>query len=131
MKNKGFKVWNIKEKRMIKTPAEENLFLAGNGNLIDIKNPSEYLMDKFLILFETGLKDKNGKDIHEGDIINLYNWGMSNKSLIGKAEIVWDEQTMKFDFRMLNGEYIKDEYDRFRAGLEIIGNKFENSELLE
>ena len=75
----------------------------------------------------TGLKDKNGKECYEGDIIRYkyYNLG---EILTGIAKVEWD-----------NGAYflteinIKRNYPMYLADLsfEIIGNIHQNPELLK
>ena len=71
----------------------------------------------------TGLKDKNGREIFEGDILERD----TMRCLVG-----WDEKLASFVLKR-NG-WMYDHY--FQEGVvpekwEIIGNKYENPELLE
>jgi hypothetical protein len=60
----------------------------------------------------TGLKDKNGKEIYEGDIITERKY---------QAVVEWDEKSLQFNCHgMLDGK-----------NYEVIGNIYENPELLE
>lgn len=63
----------------------------------------------------TGLKDKNGKEIYEGDIMS---------SEMGNGRITWVECSGKF---VLEGDnFLINPWD----GYEVIGNIFENKDLL-
>jgi len=86
-----------------------------------------------LILMQcTSLKDKNGKEIYEGDIVRM-------KKLDGKfttAKIVWDISTFEcgYDWEGIYGDDGLHDYgggaSTFRPeNLEVIGNIFENPEL--
>ena len=70
-----------------------------------------------------GLKDKNGKEIYEGDIVNRY-WHEAYAPDIW--EVKWDAPNVCFFLFNKNG---KDWL--YEDPLEIIGNIFENPELLE
>jgi len=72
----------------------------------------------------TGLKDKNGIPIYEGDLINLGNTGRKH---IGVASIVWYGAGFSINQNKYMGWLGKD----IANNCEIVGNIYENPELLE
>ena len=88
---------------------------------------SDYFDTEDMILMQyTGLKDKNGKEIYEGDIIsNGYE----------KCIVVWVKEQAGFMLKLTNKEYEKEKWTNpmidLRKDDEVIGNIYENPELLE
>lgn len=78
----------------------------------------------------TGLKEKNGKLIYEGDIIKFY---FDNDEIIGVVSWSSDYQV---GFYVNTTDYFKDKYITdyellYGVNYEVIGNIYENKELLK
>ena len=86
-----------------------------------------FLIDKTTICQCTGLKDKNGKLIWENDICNYYNpEDKDGIGIIKNGYVLWIDGTISMRHKMTPLFYLqcKDEW-------EVIGNIFDNKELLE
>ena len=75
----------------------------------------------------TGLKDKNGKLIWEGDIVKFYNWTFDEEQ-IGKVQFV--EQDALYGIFINSRAYRPFSNLPTEEDCEIIGNIHENPELL-
>lgn len=111
------KAWDINKKRWI----EPSIYYENGFCYIDTSNR------KVIPVLYTGLKDKSGKEIYEGDIVK--DETSSGKRLF---EIYWDNETASFWAKLISTED-----KQYRVGhnfapeieLEIIGNIYENPEL--
>lgn len=123
-----FRAWDKEFKEMVQVYAlvfDEQIIKATykNGNVVkeDIKN--------YVLMQSTGLRDKNGKEIFEGDILkvtNLSSWLEVVSFNKDKAMFVSKETERKVEETPL--------YDLFNTDIfeiEIIGNIHTNSELAE
>ena len=70
----------------------------------------------------TGLSDKNGKKIFEGDILKV-----PNRDCYGRVEYSVPE--CRFEISMQNGYYVP--MHDFASDVEIIGNIYDNPELFK
>lgn len=77
---------------------------------------------KVKIMQYTGLKDKNGREIYKGDIILLPNGNL--------GEIFWGNFYAGFEISF-NGAFPEELDVRLAGSSEIIGNIYENKELLD
>ena len=92
-----------------------------------------YLTTKDIILEQyTGLKDKNGKEIYEGDIVKMTCRVDKDESILYK--VVWDDFLTGYDLINLDRSKADVGYltkYNIKKHFEVIGNIHENPELLE
>lgn len=83
----------------------------------------------FILMQSTGLKDKNEKEIFEGDIVK-YKIGCNTYT----EEVAYDKNFARFGVRYANADIIFTFWELAEdidlSSLEIIGNVYENPELL-
>jgi len=104
-----------------------------------IVRPMHYIQP--ILMQYTGLKDKNGKEIYEGDIVQdkvnncIWRYVIQSISFMGNnlfAICIWRNFTV-IDGVTIMGDYsVKDgNWNYLSSTLEVIGNIYENPELLK
>lgn len=112
-------------------------FIIPLGADLSLGTPVEKIqveVDQSTICQCTGLKDKNGRVIWENDIVN---GSIKRGAAFYRCLVLWNECKARFDVRALccNFQMTLDECtdDISMSGFdyEVLGNKFDNQELLE
>ncbi|MCP9306229.1 hypothetical protein KBX55_16450 [Lacticaseibacillus paracasei] len=86
-----------------------------------------YLVDDSVLLEYTGLHDKNGREIYEGDIVRT---GTDN---IGDPDPMIGQVIMREGSWLIENEKMQEAIELFSeiTSREVIGNIFEDPELME
>jgi len=130
MREIKFRAWDKKLKKMFEFELEWSKYVnheeiqcltpvgIGNPNEENIKNPSDFMQ-------YTGLKDRNGKEIYEGDI--LVTLGLTTR------KVEWNEEYSSFGLSEKIDDKIKviGIHKQLAEKSEVIGNIYENPELME
>lgn len=107
----------------------------GEGNVTTVLFEGKFLgvnthVDEIKLMQSTGLKDKNGKEIFDGDVLEIED----EEEVLGNAKLTWDNEQAVFMIEAISvddiapfHEILSDESYSYR----VVGNVYENPELLE
>jgi uncharacterized phage protein (TIGR01671 family) len=134
MREFKFRVWNTYAKEWI----DPYWFcISGDGHIYDRVEYATFEKEHHVIQQYVGIKDDHGKDIYEGDIIEVV-WRKDHKE---QFEIKYEElencgdcysdSGFGFNFHMANMNKERNGPDGILGSIKVVGNIFENPELLE
>lgn len=126
-----FRAWDEKNKEMFK----DTFAVTESGEVVTVEQdfitiaPDYIFVDHLTLMQSTGLTDKNGKEIFEGDILSIE----TDEENV-KVEVSWDSkhalfvfESKKYNEKEALGELFEDNSYPFK----IIGNVWEHPELAE
>ena len=123
-----FRVWSEDRERYLddcEIDYEHAILLACYSGKTEVEDGD----DRYIIEQDTGLKDKNGEKIHEGDIIKVDNdkLAIPYEHKTEASEVFYSNSKTAFVYRTWYGEIPVGRHD---TSVEVIGNIHENPELL-
>lgn len=120
-----FRLWDKKNQQMIDC---DGLKAIGIFALQEGLSPEDFLIlpttDDIILMQFTGLHDKNGKEIYEGDIVNCIdtNPAIFEVKFIEGGFCCTSNNILPFDINSF--------YPSIGCRIEVIGNIYENPELM-
>ncbi|EIX2479448.1 hypothetical protein MKG71_002281 [Enterococcus faecalis] len=130
-----FRAYSVKENIMYYPDEDKNVewtidddtgFIAP---LINLENGMWGMIDKYVLMQSTGLKDKNGVEIFEGDIVSVRNHPFQKTEssvgieIDGDYKVSWNE----YDLTWCAGNLL---LARIKPYVAVIGNVYEDGDLL-
>ena len=129
-----FRAWDSIKKKFV-----EHFFITDNGLICNMEKPtSDYNSpipiekSELILMQSTGLKDKNGREIFEGDILKVANndssWFEVVKYDHDKAMFISKEVNLKYE---VPETPLYDLFSPYLFKVEVIGNIWEDCDLID
>lgn len=125
-----FRAWDTTNKEMFK----DTFAITESGQVVVVEQdfvtdiPDYVFVDNLVVMQSTGLKDKNGKEIFEGDVVT--NGWKRQVVIFGTQEVEEDFGSIRI-YRGFN-LYLGGGYpNAIMSEFEVVGNIYENPDLLE
>lgn len=128
-----FRAWDNKNKYMV--TSKQGVFTALRNSMNIVRQDNGYYnngdllkpnKEKYTLMQFTGLEDKNGKEIYEGDILKF--------SEVDTAIVIWNEKYAYFMVKPIQEYYFDSDVLgqalEYNDNVEKIGNIYDNPELL-
>lgn len=136
MRNIKFRAWHKDIKEMFEVgqiTLEKGIwdYQPKNRKHIGISIPYQ---PSFILMQYTGLHDKNGKEIYEGDIVLLDCYNYEEPAFDGEFKVIYDDingMWLLIDLENKDRGFTFGEIrSYYKAEIEVIGNIYDNPELL-
>lgn len=130
--NLNFRAWDKRFSEFV-----EDFFVSEDGKIYKKTKDTGYgfaisreTSDKIILMQSTGLFDKNGKEIFEGDIVQFEDCYIESDFLyLNKGIVEWSQG--RFTVTNRDSVEMEDLLDGDILDVTIIGNIYENKEFLE
>jgi len=132
MKEIKSRAWDKREERMLTVC---RLGLGGFSH--DFWSPDPVVCDsriadeeRYIFIFFTGLHDRNGKEIWEGDIVSIKSNYQTDEPIDARARVYFGDGAFRLDFHsmILTHDLLNNIHSNWL--IEAIGNIYENTSLL-
>lgn len=129
-----FRAWDSVKKKFV-----EHFFITDNSLICNMEKPTSGYnspipveKSELILMQSTGLRDKNGKDIFEGDILKVANndssWFEVVKYDHDKAMFISKEVNLKYE---VPETPLYDLFSPYLFKVEVIGNIWEDCDLID
>ncbi len=129
MREIKFRAWSLERNSMIYPDNNgwyDGVFRHENGHLQTVQLATVVKDKRLVALQYTGLKDKNGREIYEGDVVkgHYYAYGKARR-FIGEVKFIG------VAFKVVGVKQYRGMHQELDRLYATIGNIYENPELLE